>query len=111
MNDQDFEDKLRALTGALRRPDPTAGWKSEILARARSGAQVRTPRWLLLGLGMAWACSAVLRISTPDTRQLHGDVAGMDSHASAFTVFQNDPDTPLRAHLALQSNPEFPDLP
>jgi len=111
MNDQDFEDKLRALTGALHRPDPTAGWKSEILARARSGAQVRTPRWLLLGLGMAWVCIAVLHVATPDTGRLQASVAGMDSHGGASTVFQNDPDTPLRAHLALQSNPEFPDLP
>ena len=111
MNDQDFEDKLRALTGALRRPDPTAAWKAEILTRARSGAKIRTPRWLLLGLSMAWVCIAVLHMATPDTSSVQGSVTGVSSHHEAFSVLHNASETPLRTLIALQSNPEYPDLP
>jgi hypothetical protein len=116
MNDQEFEDRLRALTGTLRRPDPTAEWKTEILARARTRATVHTPRWLVLGLSTAWLCIVVLRIATPNTSGLQGFVAGVDSHEvdsqeNAPADLRHPADTPLRTLLALQSNPEFPDLP
>jgi hypothetical protein len=70
MND-DFEKKLIALTGALRRPDPTAAWKGDILARARSEAQaipfkrMLPPRVLMFAWAAAWAAIVLLSIATP----------------------------------------------
>ena len=40
MNDNDLENQLRALTGALHRPDPTPAWKADILSRALREASV-----------------------------------------------------------------------
>jgi hypothetical protein len=71
MNDDEFENKLRALTGALTRPDPTSAWKSEILARARREASAipfkRTlpPRWLMVGWAAAWIAIAALNLTVP----------------------------------------------
>ena len=70
MND-DFEKKLLALTGALRRTDPTSEWKSEILARARREAnvirydRVLPPRVLLAAWAAGWAAIVLLSIETP----------------------------------------------
>jgi hypothetical protein len=111
MNDEEFEHKLRALTEKLARPDPTPGWKSEILAHARSEAAIRVPRWPLLTLGMAWVCIAALHIATPGTAARRDYVVGPDPRVETGIAFGNTPDTPLQALLALQSNPEFPDHP
>jgi len=71
MNDDDFEKKLRALTGAVRRPDPTPAWKADILARARREAKAiplrRTlpPRWLALSWAAAWVAIFALNFTAP----------------------------------------------
>ena len=60
MNDDDFENKLRAITGSLHRPDPTPAWKADILARARREAdaipvkRMLPPRWLMMAWAAAW---------------------------------------------------------
>lgn len=71
MNDDAFEKKLRELTDALQRPDPTPAWKSDILARARREADAigetstLPPRWFMAALGVAWAAILVMNIGTP----------------------------------------------
>ena len=69
MNDDDFEAKLQALTGAMRRADPTAEWKAVILQRARAASVLqllpRPPRWLSAGLAACWIASATLYCLTP----------------------------------------------
>jgi hypothetical protein len=69
MTDGDFEAKLQALTGALRRTDPTPEWKADILERARAASVLRRmprlPRWLLAGLAACWTASAALYCLTP----------------------------------------------
>jgi hypothetical protein len=111
MNYEEFEDKLRVLTAKLTRPDPTAAWKTEILARARTDAASRFPRWPVLALGMTWVCIAVLRLTTPDTTSLHRAGAGSEMRTAMSPGFQDKSDTPLRALIALHSNPQFPDHP
>ena len=111
MNDEEFEEKLRALTGKLARPDPTPEWKAAILARARSGPPIRVPRWPLLTLGMAWLCIAVLHLATPDSAVRQDYVGGADPRVETVVAFGKTSDTPLQALLALQSNPDFPDHP
>jgi hypothetical protein len=70
MND-DFEKKLIALTGALRRSDPTAAWRGDILARARREAEaipfkrMLPPRALVIGWAAAWAAIMLLSVATP----------------------------------------------
>ena len=111
MNDEEFEDKLRVLASKLTRPDPTAAWKAEILTRARTEATVHTPRWLVLGLGMSWICIAILRLTTPETTSIHRTRSGADMLAATPADFRHTSDTPLRALIALHSNPQFPDHP
>ena len=71
MNDDAFERKLHALTGRLHRPDPTAAWKADILARARREAdgvalqRKLPPRWLMLGWAGAWAAILLMNLSAP----------------------------------------------
>ena len=74
MNNDDIEKKLRALTGALHRPDPTPTWKADILARARLEAGVadaipmkRTlpPGWLVLSWAAAWVAILALNFTAP----------------------------------------------
>ena len=90
MNDDEFEKKLRALTSALRRPDPTAAWKSDILARARREALVipmqraLPPRWLMLSWAAAWVAICVLHFTAP------AEVTPPSAAAMAST----DPDHP-----------------
>jgi hypothetical protein len=75
MND-DLESKLHALTGALRRPDPTPAWKTDILARARREAtviplkQTLPPRWLMLGWAAAWMAILALNFTAPRDAEL-----------------------------------------
>lgn len=70
-DDTDFEKKLRALAGALRRPDPTPAWKADILARARREAdaiptaRLLPPRLLTFTWAAAWVAIALLSIATP----------------------------------------------
>ena len=67
MNDEEFEKKLHALTGALERPDPTSAWKADILARARreaatsSSRRILPPRWLMA----SWVAIAWMSFTTP----------------------------------------------
>lgn len=70
MNHDDFENKLQSLTRELRRPDPTAQWKDEILARAlreaaTAKARVLPPRWLMGAWATAWAAVVALTFSAP----------------------------------------------
>jgi hypothetical protein len=79
MNDDDFENKLRVLTGALQRPDPTPAWKADILARARREADAiplkrnLPPRWLMLGWAAAW--TAILAMNLFTQRESSADLA------------------------------------
>lgn len=76
MNDDEFESKLRALTGALRRPDPTRTWKAGILARARReadaipGKRMLPPRWLTLTWAAAWVAIVAMTFTTPQEPML-----------------------------------------
>jgi hypothetical protein len=71
MNDDDFEKKLLALTGALHRPDPTSRWKEDILARARREAdsiplkRSLPPRWLMLSWATAWMAIFAFHLTQP----------------------------------------------
>ena len=70
MNNDDFEQKLQALTHALHRPDPTPAWKADILARARHEAgavpfKTVPPRWLMLSWAAAWVVIALMSFTTP----------------------------------------------
>ena len=71
MNDDDFEQKLHALAGALHCPDPTPAWKADILARARREAvaipikRMLPPRWLMLGWASAWAAIVAMNLTVP----------------------------------------------
>lgn len=71
MNDEEFEKKLVDLAGALQRPDPTAGWKADILARARREAAASPsrgflpPRWLMAAWVAAWVAIAWMSFTTP----------------------------------------------
>lgn len=71
MNDDDFETKLHAATSVSRRPDPTAAWKADILARARreadatAKARLLPPRWLMLGWAAAWVAVIGLNLTSP----------------------------------------------
>ncbi|CAN5724766.1 hypothetical protein BH11VER1_BH11VER1_21420 [soil metagenome] len=75
MNDEEFEKKLHALTGALERPDPTAVWKADILARARREAEpaasrrLLPPRWLMATWGAAWIAMAWMSFTTPQSAE------------------------------------------
>ena len=70
MNDEDFENKLRAITGALHRPDPTPAWKTDILARARREADAKRttrllpPRWLMMTWAAAWVAILAMNFFT-----------------------------------------------
>lgn len=101
MNDHELERKLRALTGALKRPDPTHDWKADILARARREASAipmrRTlpPRWLMAGWAAAWIAIVAMNFSMPrestldltKNRKSH-DAAPSDNEATLLIAFQ-----------------------
>lgn len=99
MND-DFEAKLLELASIRNQPDPTAAWRSGILARAMREAEtdqprftMRPPRWLMVAWGTAWAASLVLHFSAPQTTVPPG------SSATGGAVLQVS--MPLGAHDAL----------
>lgn len=107
MNDEEFEDKLRALTAKLVRPDPTPGWKSDILARSRATCEKgapRPPRWFLTMLGAAWLLIAFLRFTTP------ADIVSPNANAISAELGSAE-DVPLRTLMAFRANPELLDLP
>lgn len=92
MNGDDFEKKLEALTGALRRPDPTPQWKADILARARREAdgspaptparRLLPPTWLMATWGAAWVLIVGLYLSMPHS----GGQAGPSASATTAAV-------------------------
>lgn len=71
MNDEEFEKNLQTLTSALERPDPTAAWKADILARASRetatplSRRLLPPRWLLFSWVAAWVAIAWMSFTTP----------------------------------------------
>lgn len=72
MNHDGFENKLLSLTRELHRPDPTAQWKDDIIARALREAEpaktrVLPPRWLMGAWAAAWAAVVALTFSAPNT--------------------------------------------
>jgi hypothetical protein len=110
-HDEDiFEDKLRSLTAKLVRPDPTPGWKADILARAREARRTRAPRWFLATLGMAWICIGLLWASTPRADDLSFSSTAPSSVATSGSI-HDAPDTPWKNIIALNFNPDSPDLP
>ena len=107
MNDEEFEDKLRALTTKVTRPDPTPAWKADILAqarRARAKGAPHAPRWLLTVLGAAWLLIAALRFSTPADSSVRGA-------SPSSTVAASQRETSMRWLMAYHSNPDLLDLP
>jgi hypothetical protein len=107
MNDEEFEDKLRALTAKLGRPDPTQGWKADILSHARHSREGRlpgAPRLLVVVLGAAWLLIAILRFTTPS------DMAVMPTERSTTPLAARE-DSALRMLIAFRSNPSFLDMP
>ena len=89
MNDDDFENKLRAITGSLHRPDPTPAWKADILARARREAdaipvkRMLPPRWLMMAWAAAWV--AILAMNFFTQRDGTSDIALTSSPAPKHT--------------------------
>lgn len=108
MNNDDIEKKLRALTGALHRPDPTPAWKADILTRARHKANVadaipvtRTlpPRWLVLSWAAAWVAILALNFSAPK------DAASPATRGFAAThVWSAELNASPQTRLAFQRN-------
>jgi hypothetical protein len=101
MNDDDFEKKLHALTGALQRPDPTPAWKADILARARREADASPvkhtlpPHWLMLSWAVAWAGIIALHFTSPR-------FSASDIPLNQPPVVQTQPPqmiTPAKGHL------------
>jgi len=113
MNDDDFEKKLHALTGALHRPDPTPAWKAGILARARREAgaiplnRTMPPRWLMLSWAAAWAAILALNFAAPrdTTASVARSVADSKTKPSPSPVMPSQNDVPtllaFRQHLNL----------
>ena len=101
MNDNELEQKLRALTDTLRRPDPTPEWKADILSRALREAspipihRTLPPRWLMAGWAAAWILVIAMNVSMPQdaTQQLIGsrsphDATPPDVEAPLLIAFQ-----------------------
>jgi hypothetical protein len=105
MNNDEFEQKLQALTAALHRPDPTPGWKAEILARARREANViplrRTlpPRWLMLSWAAAWVAILGLELSAP-----HDPALPAGREMAAAPAQTSDPSSPTLLAFHQQMN-------
>jgi len=103
MNDDDFEKKLLALTGAAGRPDPTPAWKADILARALREAEaapltrLAPPRWLLLSWAAAWTTIAVLHFSIPQ------DMAPAPTRGAAAAPAKSQPPDAQGADPATQT--------
>ena len=116
MNDDAFENKLRALTGGLHRPDPTPAWKAEILARARreadavAGARTLPPRWLVLSWAAAWAAILVMNFTAPretTPRTMHGMAAAKPAPVPDPSS-RGDSQALLAFHQRMNLNLDFP---
>ena len=92
----DFERKLTRLTANLWRPNPTAAWREEILARAQSGICLRPPRWLAIPLATAWALIFLLEASR---RVPSGQPADHATTAPAPMLFVFHPSLESELHL------------
>ncbi|MCE9519211.1 MAG: hypothetical protein K8R87_06645 [Verrucomicrobia bacterium] len=114
MNDDDFEKKLHALTGALHRPDPTPAWKADILARARREADAipfkRTlpPRWLMLGWAAAWAAVLAMYFTAPQDTATDYAVNKVKTTPPNTTTPQSDAPTLLAFQRHLNLNLDLP---
>lgn len=116
MNDDAFEEKLHALTGGLHRPDPTAEWKADILARARREAdgfalqRKLPPRWLMLGWAGAWAAILLMNLSVPShlaPQTGHSVAASQPAPARAAPADASE-QTLLAFHQRMNLNLELP---
>jgi hypothetical protein len=94
MNNDEFENKLKAVTCALQRIDPTPAWKADILARARQEAigipflRALPPRWLMRTWVVAWIAILAMHFTSPSSptseMSLIADVqSGHSDHAKA----------------------------
>lgn len=116
MNDDAFEKKLRELTGALQRPDPTPVWKADILARARREADAigkkstRPPRWFMAALGVAWAAILVMNVATPRETQPRTtqDIAAAKPTSAPDALPQGESWTLLAFHNRMNLNLDLP---
>ena len=116
MNDDAFEKKLRELTSALQRPDPTPAWKADILARARREADAipfqRTlpPRWFVAALGVAWVAIFVMKFTTPSEAPLIGlrDVAVAKRISAPGVLPQGESWALLAFHNRMNLNLDLP---
>jgi hypothetical protein len=113
MNDEDFEKKLHALTGALHRPDPTPAWKTDILARARREAdaipikRMLPPRWLMVGWAAAWVVILAMNFTAPQGTAPRV-ASGVAAPAVPQTRPQQDFPTLLAFHQHLNLNLDLP---
>jgi hypothetical protein len=111
MNNDDFEKKLHELTNSPRRPDPTAAWKADILARARREAdaipinRMLPPPWLMVGWAAAWAVILAMNFSTPRDATT-GVSAGIAASDSATP--RNEVPTLLAFHQRMNLNLDLP---
>lgn len=118
MNDDDFENKLRALTGALQRPDPTPDWKADILARARLEANAipmkrkLPPRWLMLGWAAAWVAIIAMNVAAPQDAAsdfaMNLTVPTVKQPPSGITPPQGDLPALIAFHRHLNLNLDLP---
>ncbi|MEA3210308.1 MAG: hypothetical protein QOE70_3365 [Chthoniobacter sp.] len=114
MNDAEFEKKLRALTGALRRPDPTPAWKADILARARREAdaistpRMLPPRWLMLTWAAAWVAILALNFTTPGETTLRTTPDLATAKPGPAPAAFGDSSTLLAFHRRLNLNLDLP---
>ena len=118
MNDDEFENKLRAVTRSLHRPDPTPSWKADILTRANYEASATPvshtlpPRWLLVTWAAAWLVIALLGLTTPqpDDRHLGVDLAAADSTkgSGSGSVLDSSPQTLIAFDNRLHLNNDLP---
>lgn len=116
MNDDEFEKKLRALTGGLRRSDPTPGWKAGILARARREAdatpinRMLPPRWLVFAWAAAWVAILAMNFTAPQetTPRATHDLAAAQSINVPAASPRGDSSALLAFHQRMNLNLDFP---
>jgi hypothetical protein len=114
MNDDELEKKLLALTGALRRPDPTPAWKADILARAHREAQaiplspIAPPRWLMLSWAAAWAAILALGLTIPHDATRDTQASSAASHPPSAGGRNPSPQTLFAFHQGMKLNLDLP---
>jgi len=114
MNEDDFEKKLRTLTGMLKQPDPTPAWKEEILARARRErrgipiTKTLPPRWLAASWAAAWIAILVLNFTLPK-HETSSATGGIESRSPAADPdVTASPKTLLALEQRMNLNLELP---